>query len=121
MKGIRKSIDRTCAIHGEGPHAIEKDGHVRCRKCASAAVIKRRRKAKEILAEERGGKCELCGYNKYIGALEFHHKDEKQKSFAISNALTRGIDKSREEAKKCVLICANCHREVHNGITTIPG
>jgi 5-methylcytosine-specific restriction endonuclease McrA len=89
-------------------------GHHRCRKCRSENVSKRRKKVKLILVKEAGGACRLCGYNKYVGALHFHHLDPKTKSFSLSNnGLTKSITKLREEASKCILLCANCHAETH--------
>lgn len=67
-----------------------------------------------------GGKCLLCGYNLYHGALEFHHKSSEPKSFDISKKFSvrseKGWNELLTEAKKCVLICSNCHREVHAGL-----
>ena len=75
---------------------------------------KRRYKIKEILVEYKGGKCEICGYNKCISALEFHHLDPNEKDFGIGQkGYTRSIEKNKEEANKCILVCANCHREIH--------
>ena len=66
--------------------------------------------------EYKGGKCESCGYNKYIGALEFHHKDFSQKDFQISrHRLQTFNDDVEKELNKCLLLCANCHREIHSG------
>ena len=67
---------------------------------------------------QRGGTCEKCGYNKCIKALEFHHIDPSQKDFTISNDRFKLID-AITESKKCVLICANCHREIHDGLWDI--
>lgn len=73
-----------------------------------------RRKVKEILVQYKGGKCEICGYNKCIAALDFHHLDPKEKDFGISQTnIYRNIDKLKEEVDKCLLVCANCHREIH--------
>lgn len=69
---------------------------------------------REALINQRGGKCEICGYSKCIEALEFHHLDPKQKDFSISNTGgTPSFEKMKEEADKCQLLCANCHREEH--------
>ena len=57
--------------------------------------------------------CYRCGYDRYIGALDFHHRDPTQKDLRMSNNSV-GFDRLVEEAKKCDLICANCHREVHS-------
>ncbi len=80
------------------------------------AVAKRRKRMREILVKYKGGKCELCGYEQCINALDLHHKDASQKDFGISSSgLTRSLDKNKQEADKCVLLCANCHREIHAG------
>ena len=85
------------------------------------AVKKRRKKLRELAREYRGGKCEICGYSKSQRALSFHHKDPKKKSFGISmKGLTRSWEKIRLEIDKCILLCANCHMEVHDGITQLP-
>jgi 5-methylcytosine-specific restriction endonuclease McrA len=84
------------------------------------AVTKRRRKLKEMLVEYKGGKCQLCGYDKYAGAFDLHHLDPKEKEFGLSvRGLTRSWEKLKAEADKCILICANCHREVHGGIRSL--
>ncbi len=70
--------------------------------------------------EYKGGKCVLCGYNRCSGALEFHHRNPKKKDFSLSvRGLTRSWEKIKDEINKCVLICANCHREVHAGISQL--
>ncbi len=85
------------------------------------AVTKRRKKLKEMLVEYKGGKCAICGYQKYIGAFDLHHVGDSEKSFGLSmKGLTRSWEKTKHEADKCILLCANCHREVHGGITQLP-
>jgi hypothetical protein len=70
--------------------------------------------------EHKGSKCIACGYNKCIKALEFHHLDSKIKDFGISEkGYTRSWEKVKKELDKCILLCANCHREVHEGITQL--
>ncbi len=64
----------------------------------------------------------MCGYRKYQGALDLHHLDPKNKSFAIGDkGYTRSWKKAEEELNKCILVCANCHRELEGGITQLPG
>ena len=77
-----------------------------------ASVIKRRKKNKELLVEYKGGKCERCGYDKCIAALEFHHLDPSTKE-TKNLGTTASLDKQKAEADKCILVCANCHREIH--------
>ena len=75
-------------------------------------ISERRRKYKAKLVELKGGKCQLCGYDKCITALEFHHK-ENNKEKQISTIYNRGWKRILEEADKTLLACANCHREIH--------
>jgi len=71
--------------------------------------------------EYKGGKCQICGYKKYPGALELHHINKAEKSFGIGDkGYTRSWEKVKAELDKCVLLCANCHREVGGGITQLP-
>jgi len=64
--------------------------------------------------EYKGGKCEKCGYDRCIDALEFHHNDLSKKDFGISEkGYTRSWKRVMEELDKCIMICANCHRELH--------
>jgi len=85
------------------------------------AVAKRRKKVREMLVEYKGGKCILCGYHKTIGALELHHLDASKKDFGLSaHGLTKAWKKVKKEADKCILVCANCHREIHAGIVQLP-
>ena len=71
---------------------------------------------KKQLIEIAGGECCDCGYKKNISALEFHHVNPQEKSFGIDlrKCSCAKWDRLVEEVKKCVLICANCHRERHN-------
>lgn len=85
------------------------------------AVAKRRRKIKSLAIEYKGGKCQICGYSKYQGAFDLHHIDPKQKDFGIGDkGYTRSWEKVKTELDKCVLVCANCHREVEAGVTQLP-
>jgi predicted HNH restriction endonuclease len=84
------------------------------------AVADRRRKLRDKAIEYGGGKCQICGYRRCSRSLSFHHKDPAQKDFGLSaRGLTRSWEKIKTELDKCVLLCANCHMEVHEGITKI--
>lgn len=62
-----------------------------------------------------GGRCKLCGYNKCLDALDFHHRDAQTKEFGIAYSRRREPkNKIFQEALKCDLLCANCHREQHS-------
>ncbi|MDD3375740.1 MAG: HNH endonuclease signature motif containing protein [Candidatus Omnitrophica bacterium] len=78
------------------------------------AVRKRRKKIRQMAVDYKGGKCERCGYNRCVEALELHHKVSLEKDFSISQkGYTRSWKRVVEELDKCVLLCANCHRETH--------
>jgi hypothetical protein len=70
------------------------------------------------IKESRGGKCIRCGYDKCIKALEFHHIDPSKKDFTISSDRFHLLD-AVEESKKCILICSNCHKELHDNMWNI--
>jgi transposase-like protein len=107
----------TCARHGDTLFWLETRGTYRCLRCRSEAVARRRRKLKEILVADAGGCCSVCGYDRYIGALQFHHRDGAAKDFGLADrGLTRSLEAVRTEASKCILLCANCHSEVEGGI-----
>ena len=81
------------------------------------AVAKRRKKLKKMAIALKGGRCIVCGYNRSSAALDFHHLDENKKDFGISlDGITRSWEKVQKELEKCVLVCANCHREIHAGV-----
>ena len=75
--------------------------------------VKRGYSRKLQLLELKGGGCYKCGYNKNIAALEFHHLDPSEKEFQLGSAKTTNLDKLLLEMNKCILVCANCHREIH--------
>ena len=64
------------------------------------------------LIEYKGGKCEICGYNKCLAALTFHHRDPSKKEFSISTK-NRTLERNKEEVDKCILLCCRCHAEEH--------
>jgi hypothetical protein len=77
-----------------------------------------RRKRKDKLLQELGGKCSKCDYNKSMWSLEFHHQDPNTKKFCLSVfGYTCSWEKLIEEAKKCVILCANCHRETEEQLS----
>lgn len=84
------------------------------------AVTKRRRTLKLRAVALLGGKCIGCGYDEYPGVLDFHHLDPLTKSFGISaGGFSRSWASIEAELQKCVLVCANCHREIELGVRDI--
>ena len=68
---------------------------------------------KEKAVTYKGGKCEKCGYNKCIAALDFHHKNPEEKIYDVKSLMNRKWELIQEEIDKCILLCSNCHREEH--------
>lgn len=99
-----------------------KEGNsVYCKSCTSDQTLERQRSFKLKAVEHCGGKCLCCGYDTYQGALEFHHKDPNSKDFSLSHVkLTTFNQTIIDELDKCVLVCANCHREIHAGLRKAP-
>jgi len=110
-----------CSVHGAVEFVQRGDtGTWRCVRCRSGAVTERRRRVKAILVEEAGGACELCGYDRCLRALGFHHRDPTTKDFNIAaQGQARSLTRARAEAAKCVLLCSNCHMEVEAGVRSL--
>lgn len=113
---------RVCVVHGATTFVRYGAGDTfRCLLCRCRRVSDRRRRLKNILVAEAGGGCQICGYDRSPSALHFHHLDPAEKSFGLAlRGLTRSLDRCRAEARKCVLLCANCHAEVEAGLARLP-
>ena len=81
-----------------------------------SAQQRRGRSRKLALIDLRGTRCQKCGYDRNFSALEFHHIDPQTKDFQLDlrSLSNRKWAKILEEVKKCVLVCSNCHKEIHN-------
>lgn len=89
----------------------------RCSKCASESVQRRREKLKKMAVEYKGNHCEKCGYGKCIWSLDFHHLDPSKKDFGISRkGHTISWDRIKTELDKCIMVCKNCHTEIHHDL-----
>jgi len=88
-----------------------------CKPCNNADKLKRQRGFKQKAVDYKGGECQCCGYNKCNNALDFHHVDPKTKKFGIGKQRRTNLtDEIKEELDKCILVCSNCHREIHAGV-----
>lgn len=108
MCGLEKPLDEF-PINGRG----KDNHHSNCKKCMHVKLQDRFEKHREYIINMLGGKCIRCGYDKCIDALDLHHRDPNEKDFTLSQKWTYKLDKLIEEAKKCDLLCSNCHRELH--------
>lgn len=108
--GVLKTTDNT-RINKNLKNGLE----TYCKKCLSNIDTIRARRTKQYRVDYKGGKCEKCGYNKCLAALQFHHRNAAEKEFGIA-ALNSNSDNPRIKAEldKCILLCANCHFEEHH-------
>jgi transposase-like protein len=117
----RVVVRMACVRHGETQFVLDSRGYYRCRRCRAAAVARRRQKVKAILVQEAGGCCGLCGYRRSMRALHFHHVDPIEKRIEINaKGIALSLQTLRNEAKKCVLLCSNCHAEIEDGTVSLP-
>lgn len=88
----------------------------------SEKVKRWRKNTKRRMIRAMGGKCQMCSYNKCDESMHFHHLNPEQKDFGMGGM--RAMPKSWKaitiELRKCVLLCGNCHGEIHAGISTLP-
>ncbi len=109
------------AVNNLSPIVMDKRSYQQRAAYLKKAVTARRKRLKAMAIEYKGGKCIFCGYNKCNDALDFHHINSKDKEFGLSvRGLTRSWKKITKELDKCILVCANCHRELHAGILQLP-
>ena len=118
------AVLRVCRRHGEiefHRYSAGRDRYVyKCKRCVGEAVTRRHRKVRSLLIAEAGGRCAVCGYDRCAVNLHFHHVDPKRKSFGITAASGKSLAAYRAEARKCVLVCANCHGEIETGTIRCP-
>ena len=84
-----------------------------CKKCYIVYWRIKARERRQRAVEYKGGKCELCGYSKCIASLDFHHKDPNEKDPNFKTARNWKWDRMKREVDKCMLLCKNCHGELH--------
>lgn len=122
-KRTNSSIKRKCVICGK-EFTSNSYNRKYCYECSPISSKEKRaititclrRAIKRQLVKYKGGKCSICGYDKSLNALQFHHLDSSNKDFALAAAYNNGhfdMSKLYEEVDKCILVCANCHAELH--------
>lgn len=115
-----KGQEKVCPICGRtfSPKTTMANQRTCCYDCMPDGIQLTRGMFLAKIKEARGGKCIKCGYDRCIKALEFHHLDPSQKDFTISNDHFR-LQEAINESKKCILICSNCHKELHDKMWSI--
>jgi predicted HNH restriction endonuclease len=104
-----------CEKHGHTEFTYSSKYKIKCIKCQSVRKSLRKNRNRQELLKIHGSKCSVCSYDKCSSALQFHHIDPSEKEFEISES-AYSLENLITEAKKCVLLCANCHAEVENEI-----
>lgn len=104
----------------------DRNGNIQsyCKQCNKHNALDRQRVFKKKCVDYKGGKCCICGYDKYIGSLQFHHLDPSKKDFSISEQRRTSVDRFNiviDELDKCILVCSNCHCEIHAGLVQPEG
>ncbi len=87
-----------------------------CKACHSTNTAQRAKRLRVKALAYKGSKCERCGYDKCSAALEFHHLDPATKDPSFNQLRFWGWDRQQLELDKCILVCSNCHREIHAGV-----
>lgn len=101
---------RTCPTTGK--ENFYSESAYKCKTCWNKYTVKKGKDKIQAYMESRGGaQCSRCGYDRYVGALDFHHRDPAQKDPTWSRGWS--LDKLKKELDKCDIVCANCHREIH--------
>jgi len=117
-------VMKECRHHGLVPHGVYGAGggrfRARCKRCIAENVTRRHQKMRRLLLAEAGGQCAICGYDRCRFNLHFHHVDPTQKSFSMDMGNGKSLAAYREEARKCVLVCANCHGEIEARLIPSP-
>jgi len=95
--------------------------HVLCKRCHSRRSVARFRKHKQRAVDYKGGKCQVCGYNKSLRSLDFHHRDPGEKDVKFNSNWVKqwNFERVKKELDKCDLLCRNCHGEAHDAMDAI--
>ncbi len=93
---------------------IYRKNHGTTKVCSKCLFLRIRIKNKIKCVKYKGGKCSMCGYNKCLRALTFHHVNPETKKFGISAELYKRWKDLQLELDKCILVCINCHSEIHS-------
>ena len=84
-----------------------------CKKCFSSYCMKRWIGKKKKAVEYKGGKCVDCKGTFEYFLYDFHHIDPTTKEFQWDKLRLYGWNRMKKELDKCIMVCANCHREIH--------
>jgi hypothetical protein len=111
----------SCRVCGETrPEMFYNKPQTECKPCFNLRRARQNQRNRAIVVRTMGGQCNLCGYSRCEAALELHHRDPAEKDPKYRTTKNSSVDVMLAEARKCVLVCANCHRELHSGLVSLP-
>lgn len=90
-----------------------------CKSCKKSLYKDKRQQFKEQIVNLKGKKCQNCGYDNCLAALDLHHINPTEKEISFNKSGLVLTDKIIKELDKCILLCSNCHREIHNNYLKI--
>jgi hypothetical protein len=110
-----------CKNHGMTLHykRVERKNGWKCKACNKEHQKTLRNNKRNTLLEMAGGKCAICNYDRCKDALCFHHLRDKKFELKKNIIASKSIEEVLEEFEKCILLCSNCHSEVHAGLITL--
>jgi hypothetical protein len=116
-KESKSEIECVCQICNREYIWVRSKGSTRTT-CNSCLVNNSRIKLKKNLVEYKGGKCEVCGIidKDHYSIYDFHHTNPKEKDMLISGSYCRSLKILKKEVDKCILVCSNCHRIIHEDL-----
>jgi transcriptional regulator with XRE-family HTH domain len=128
---IRKYRYTTNVVHKTVPHNCKSCGQTepslfygrmkaQCRRCFNERTVQRMKDTGSKIRELMGGRCAICGFNKWAVSLELHHLDARTKDRDFPHYRFWSWERLLREAEKCVLLCRNCHGAVHAGLISVP-
>ena len=85
-----------------------------CKECFNTYCHERWKTTKLKAIALFGNKCQKCGYDKNLGVLEFHHLDPSKKDYNWNRLTKKPWDEIVKELQKCIMVCRNCHAELHH-------
>lgn len=105
---------KECKKHGLTTYQLNSQNKWICLECRKENRLSYRKRMRQKAREYKERfKCSICGYNKSLWALEFHHLDPNEKEYNLGQLYTSSTKKLYEELNKCIVVCSNCHREIH--------
>ena len=105
---------KKCKKHGETTYQLNSQKKWICLECRKETRLSYRHRMRNKAKEYKNMfKCSICDYNKSMWALEFHHLNPNEKEYNLGHLYTSSTKKLYEELDKCILVCSNCHKEIH--------